>query len=242
MITLYGGGPMWGLPEISPYVTKCEVQLKMLGVEYKKERAQPAESPKGQMPFIEDDGVRVGDSHFIREHFEKKLGKDLDAGLDARQRAESWAIERMLENHFSQASGYMRWLIPKNFEKGPAHFADAAPEAARAQIRGDLLKRVTDSFRSHGIARHTMDEIISLGDRSLSALSVLLGDKKYLFGDHWTGVDATAFAMMAGILTPYFDSPLRRKAEGYANLVEYTARMMKEFYPEQPWGAAEEKA
>jgi glutathione S-transferase len=236
MITLYGHGPMFGLPQASPYVTKTEVQLKMLGVEYDKRPARPDESPKGQVPFIDDEGQRIGDSHFIREHLEAKLGKDLDAHLDERQRAEAWAIERMLENHFQVASGCARWLIPDNFAKGPAHFVDGAPEPMRPKLREDLLARVKANYRAMGVGRHTPDEVVGLGERSLRALSVFLGDKRYLFGDKPAGVDATAFAMLAGILTPYFDSPLRRKAETFPNLVAYTARMMRELYPDHPWG------
>ena len=51
-ITLFGGGPAFGLPEVSPYVTKTEVQLKMAGIPYVKAFAQPDASPKGQLPFI----------------------------------------------------------------------------------------------------------------------------------------------------------------------------------------------
>ena len=50
MITLYGIGPGFGLPEISPYVTKTEVQLRMAGVTYVKQKARPDTSPKGQLP------------------------------------------------------------------------------------------------------------------------------------------------------------------------------------------------
>ena len=58
MITLYGFGAGFGLPEISPFVTKTEVQLKMAGLAYRKERAMPPASPKGQLPYIEDDAER----------------------------------------------------------------------------------------------------------------------------------------------------------------------------------------
>src|SRR5260370_11264380 len=87
MITLYGFGAGFGLPEISPFVTKTEVQLKMAGLGYRKQRAMPPASPKGQLPFIEEDGQSIGDSTFIRAHIERKHGFDFDAGLDQRQRA-----------------------------------------------------------------------------------------------------------------------------------------------------------
>ena len=47
MITLFGFGPGFGLPEISPYVTKTEVQLKIAGLDYRKLRGRPDASPKG---------------------------------------------------------------------------------------------------------------------------------------------------------------------------------------------------
>ena len=56
MIILYGFGAGFGLPEISPFVTKTEVQLKMAGLAYRKEKAMPPASPKGQLPFIQDGG------------------------------------------------------------------------------------------------------------------------------------------------------------------------------------------
>jgi glutathione S-transferase len=235
MITLFGGGPKFGLPELSPFVMKTQVQLEMLGLPYAKETARPDQSPKGQIPFLDDDGARVADSCFIREHLDTKLGKDLDAHLDARQRAEAWAIERMLEDHLAPILRYMRWLLPENFAKGPAHFVDFAPEEARAKLREDILGRMREGLRAVGPARHSLDEVTALGERSLSALSVLLGDKPYLFGAQAAGVDATAFAMLSGILTPFFESPLRVKTLSHANLVAYTARGMKQFFPEHPW-------
>ena len=43
MIVLYGFGAGFGLPEISPLVTKSEVQSKTAGLVYRKQRAMPPE-------------------------------------------------------------------------------------------------------------------------------------------------------------------------------------------------------
>ncbi len=236
-ITLYGGGPWFGLPELSPYVTKTEVQLKMAGLPFAKAQANLEAAPKHKMPYLDDEGI-VADSTFIRAHIERKYGVDLDRGLSSRQRAEAWAIERMLEDHLAWTVTYARWLLPENFAKGPARFFDAAPEAIRDKLRDDVLERVRAAFYSQGTGRHAPEEITALGARSLAALSVLLGDKQYLFGDKPTGTDATAFAVLAAALTPLFDTAIRREAERYENLVAYTSRMMAQFYPDFAWAGA----
>ena len=74
MIILYGFGEGFGLPEKSPFVTKTEVQLKMAGLAYRKEKAMPPASPKGQLPYIDDEAESIADSTFIRAHIEGKYG------------------------------------------------------------------------------------------------------------------------------------------------------------------------
>lgn len=235
MITLYTAGEGFGLPEISPYVTKTEVQLKMAGLPYVKLPGRREDSPKGQVPYIDYDGERIADSTFIRGFLERTFNLDLDSGLDARGRAEAWAIERMVENHLGWVATHARWLDADNFAKGPAHFFDDAPETVREALRRDVQEQVRRNVFAVGVGRHSEKEIVALGLRSLAALSVTLGDRRYLFGDRPCGADATVFAMLAYVLTPFFESELRREAEGFDNLVAYADRMMAEFYPEFAW-------
>ncbi len=61
-------------------------------------------------------------------------------------------------------------------------------------------------------------------------------------GDTPCGTDATAFAALAGILTPFFDSPLRNRAEKFDNLTAYVDRMMGQYYPEFAWAPLEAAA
>jgi glutathione S-transferase len=242
MITLYGFGAGFGLPEKSPFVTKTEVQLKMAGLDYCKRLALPPASPKGQMPFIEDDGEQIADSTFIRAHIEGKYGFDFDAGLSPLQRAQAWTVERMVEHHVYSAMIGARWLDPNNFARGPAHFFDAAPEAAREAIRANAQVRVAETYRLGGLGRHDPEEALGLVARSLSALSQLLAGNRYLMGERPCGTDATVFGMVAGILTPFFESSLRRRAEQFENLNAYADRMMAQFYPEHPWSEQERAA
>ncbi len=236
MITLFAAGEGFGLPEISPFVTKTEVQLMMAGLPYRKTTGSRETAPKGQLPWIEDAAQAIGDSTFIRAHIEHRYGIDLDMGLTGKERAQAWAIERMIENQLSWVQTYFRFLDPANFAKGPGRRFDKAPEHLREGLRQDLKDAVATNVRAAGVSRHLREEVVWLGGLSLRALDELLEDKAYLMRDsHPVGVDATAFAMLAAILTPFFDSPLRREAESYPRLVDYVGRMMAEFYPAHPW-------
>ena len=242
MITLYGFGAGFGLPEISPFVTKTEVQLKMAGLAYRKQRAMPPASPKGQLPYIDDEGQSIADSTFIRAHIEQKYGFDFDRDLGQRERAQAWAFERMVEHHVYWALVGARWVDPDNFARGPAHFFDGAPEHMRERLREDAQFRVAENYLLSGLGRHAPDEDIDLAVRSLFALSVQLGDKPYLMGDAPCGTDATAFGALAGILTPFFTSQLRERTEHFQNLTDYVDRMMLQYYPDFAWASQQQAA
>jgi glutathione S-transferase len=228
MITLYGFGPGFGLPDPSPFVMKSAVQLRMAGVPYKFEHAMPPAAPKGKIPFIQAGTERIGDSTFIRAWIEKHHGFDFDAGLCTVERGIAWAMERMLEDQLYFALIHHRWMDDANWAKGPVHFFDGAPDGVAQAAR----ERVRTALHDQGIGRHSSEEIAELAERSLAALSAFLGDKPYLMGETPCGADATAFGMTAAVLTPFFTGPLRREAERHANLSAYCERMMGEYFPE----------
>lgn len=236
-ITLFATNPMFGLPDSSPFVIKTEVQLKMAGLAYDKVSTTPPQAPNGKLPYINDHDEVVTDSTFIRAHIEHKYGLDLDQGLDARQRAQAWAIERLLEDHLYFAMVWFRWIEPDNFAKGPAHFVDRAPEADRARLREEMQARKAADLHAQGTGRHSPAKIAELGERSIDALAQWLGDRPYLMRDTPSGVDATAFGMLASVVTPFFDTPLRRAVEARPALAGYVARMMQRYYPEHGWSA-----
>ena len=231
MITLYGFGAGFGLPEKSPFVTKTEVQLKMAGLAYASEHGGLDRAPKHKLPFIDDDGTLVADSTFIRAYIEKTYAVDLDRHLSAQQKAQAWAIERMLEDHLYWAVVHARWSDDENFKKGPAQFFDAAPEAMRGAIRDQGRQNVMTTLQGQGFGRHAREEVAGLARRSFDALSVQLDGKPYLFGEQPSGVDATAFGLLASALCPLFDSQVREAAQANTNLIAFRDRMMANYYP-----------
>ena len=227
MITLYNFGPMWGLPDPSPFVIKTEVQLMLSGVAFRTEHAGLGQAPKGKLPFISDDGEIIADSVFIREHLQQRHGVDLDTGLNAVERAQAWAMERLCEDHLYWAIVSARWADDTNFANGPIQFFAGAPDEVVTAARAGMMQ----TLHCQGFGRHAPQDVGRLARRSFEALSVQLGDKAYMFGETATALDATAFGVIAGALVPCFKSPVRDAVEAFPNLVAYRDRLMVRFYP-----------
>jgi glutathione S-transferase len=226
MITLYGFGPLFGLPDPSPFVLKTLTQFKMANLPFTFERAIPTEAPKGKIPFIRDGDVVLGDSVFILDHVKRAHGVDLDAHLTAEQKGLAWAMERMLEDHLYWAIVHARWAIDENFWKGPSQFFGAAPEAVKKERQAGM-KQV---LHGQGFGRHDDEEVADLARRDFAAASELLGDKPFLFGDQPCSADATLFAFTASASTPFFDSRIREAAESSPNLIDLQWRVMDRYY------------
>jgi glutathione S-transferase len=237
-ITLYGFGPMFGLPDPSPFVVKAEVLLKLSGLPYRLDTTGYRRAPKGKLPYIEDGGTVVADSAFIRWHLEERHGIDLDRGLSPSGRAVGWAVERMLEDHLYWAMVEERWVQEANFARGPARIFEAMPAPLRPLARRMAVRKVRAALHAHGLGRHARAEIERLATASIRSLAEILGEKRHLLGTEAPcGADATAFAFVNSLLCPHFESPLRRAAEACPNLVAYEARLRARFYPELGQGA-----
>jgi glutathione S-transferase len=232
MITLYTFGPAFGLPDPSPFVMKAETLLKMAQLPYCMDTGGFSKAPKGKLPYIDDDGVVVADSTFIRWHLEKKYGIDFDRGLDAGQRAAAWAFEKTIEDNLYWVIVHDRWVDDANFRKGPVRFFDRVPAPIRPLVVAIIRRKVRRALHGHGLGRHSNDEILTLGEKSIAAIADFLGDKPFFFGREPTGVDATVFAFVAGALCPHFDSRTRTATEQHANLRRYVGRMTARFYPD----------
>ncbi len=230
MITLYTFGANFGLPDPSPFVIKAMLLLKMAGLDYQENRSGFRRAPKGKLPYLDDDGQIIADSTFIRFHIEKKYGFDFDAHLTAEQKAASWAFEKMCEDHLYWALIDLRWLDDENFKKGPAVFFKSAPRLLQPLLHIVVRRNVRKRLRAHGLGLHSRAEITQLATRDIDAIATWLGGKPFLFGDYPCAADASVFGMIAGLLSPVFESPIRSAAERYPNLRAYCDRMLDHYF------------
>lgn len=230
MIKLYTFGPLHDLPDGSPFVIKAMLLLKFAGLPYQERPGGPHKAPKGKLPFIEDDGDVVADSSFIRFHIENKYGFDFDAGLDARQRAIAWAVEKMCEEHLYWAQVHMMWMDDGNFERGMARYFDVVPALLRAPVKTLMRRRVAKTLKAQGFGRHSREELEKLAIRDIDAIAAILGDKPWLMGDKPCGADAIVWAQLAAFTAPFVQSPIKLTTKKYGILVDYVDRIRHRYF------------
>jgi glutathione S-transferase len=230
MITLYTFGPYFQQPDGSPFVIKAMILLKMAGLAFVEKRSAPFTAPKGKLPFIDDDGERIADSTFIRFHIQKKYGFDYDAGLTPEQKATGWALEKMLEDHVYWLVLVERWLDDGNFDKGPASFFKAMPAPMRPLVKSLVRGKIRKAAVAQGLFRHNEEERRILARRALESVSVLLGERPFLFGDEPRGADATLGAFALAALSPTFNSAVRDELRKFPSLCSYASRIEQRYF------------
>ncbi len=230
MITLYGYGPAFGLPDPSPFVMKAATLLRMAKLDFTMASGDPRKAPKGKLPWLDDNGTTVADSTFIRFHLERTHGIDFDAGYAAPARGAAWALEKLCEDQIYWAIVYDRWLDDATFARGPRQFFEVISPLIRPLVIAMVRRQVRRDLRGQGFARHSPSEVASLACRAIDSVANFLGDKPYLLGDSPCGADAGVFPVIANLLCPLFDTEARRHAESHTNLVAYAARLRQRYF------------
>jgi glutathione S-transferase len=236
MITLIGYIPAWGLPDVSPFVTKVDCYLRMAGLPYqlvKLPGSDLTKTPKGKLPVIKDGGKTVADSHFIIRYLKQTYGDSLDALLSARDKAVAAAFGRMLEESFYWYLVQMRYRRDEDFKiHDPVwvEFLDFVPPVARLVPVKEFRERILQEFYWSGKGRHTPEEVEQLAREEFDAISTYLGDKPYFMGEQPTSIDATLYAWLIHAMRVPFPSPIGEYGNALPNLVAYCDRMRDRYY------------
>lgn len=239
VITLYQPPSAWGIPSLSPFCTKVETYLRMVDLPYRTRSADPRKTPKGKLPWIDDDGRVVADSSDIIDHLNARLGDPLDRNLDHAQRALAHLARRTVEEHLYWCLVYARWVEPGGYAFTRDAFAKLLPPViGKLLVHQVLRKNLVGSLHSHGLGRHSRDDIYRRGCEDLTAIAVLLADQPYFLGAEPTSIDASLYAFTGGVWLHPADNPLKQHMAALPNLVAYSERMHRRYFDERPPGGS----
>jgi glutathione S-transferase len=222
MITLYSYPELFGVADNNGYGLKVFAFLKLAGVPFVHEHIFDAsKAPRGQLPYIVDDGEEIGDSDAIIAHLIRRHGLTIDDGLSAAQRHTRHLVSRMLDDLYWVMS-YSRW---KDDAFWPA-FRDALISQHPALTEEGLLKaRDFNAMRYHyqGIGRFAPPAAYARGLADLEVLADLVPAQGYVSGDKPTSIDAAIYGFIANIHFYPIETPLKQFVTAHGNLVRHSA-------------------
>jgi glutathione S-transferase len=220
MLTLYSYPELFGVADNNGYGLKVFAFLRLAGVPFRHEHIFDASAaPRGQLPYIVDDGETVGDSESIIAHVTGKYRVTLDAGLSAAQRDQNLLITRMLDDLYWVMS-YSRWKDERYF---PA-FRDALLREHPSLTADDLRKAQEFNFQRYhyaGIGRYAPDAAYARGLADLQVLAHLVPADGYVRGPKPTSIDAGVYGFIANIYFFAIDTPLKQFVLSQPNLVRH---------------------
>jgi isoprene-epoxide---glutathione S-transferase len=232
MITVYGYVPAWGVPDISPYVTKVLAYMTFTGLEFQHKTQDLArideDAPHGKLPYIIDsDGTKVADSNVIISYLKKKYGDPLDADLSRSEAASALAWNRLIEEHLYW-SGVIepRWRLDTGWETYIPYIVQGAEVTPELRAALDAFRvRIMAGFNGQGMGRRCSEVVQDCFRADVDAISDYLADKPYFLGDRLRSLDASVYAMLRHIA----DQPQQWPGSGYAmskpNIVAYLGRI-----------------
>ena len=153
MLTLYSYPELFGLADNNPFGLKVFAFLKLAGLPFRHEHIFDASAaPRGQLPYIDDDGEAVGDSDTIIAHLIANIGLPIDSGLTQAQRDTDLMVRRMLDDLYWVMS-YSRWKDTAVLAAVPRRDARTHPELTAGGM--DAARAYNfERYRYQGIGRY----------------------------------------------------------------------------------------
>ena len=232
MLELTAYAPAFGEPTGSPFTNKAICLLERSGQPYTVIHTNdPRKAPKAKLPVLQHDGKLIPDSDDIRDHLEAAFGLDFDAGLDAQQRAVSRAVIRMVEENIYFALLCDRWMDDENWPAVKAEFFGFMPFPLKLFVPNLVRNSTIAQAKAQGMGRHSAAERVARVNKDFAALSTLLGEQAFLFGDEPTAADCSAVPMLRALNGFPQPTPMQRALRSHANLVGYLERGKAALYP-----------
>ncbi|MEJ0092918.1 MAG: glutathione S-transferase family protein [Methylocella sp.] len=220
MITLFSYPELFGVADNNPYGLKVFAFLKLCGLAFRHEHIFDAKSaPRGQLPYIIDDGEHIGDSDAIIAHLIKQYNLPIDRSLTNSQQMTDLLIRRMLDDLYWVMS-YSRW---RDDDFWPL-FRDEILRTHRNVTAGELEQSREYNFQRYhyqGIGRYEPGAVFARGLADLRVLANLIPETGFVFGADPCSADAGIYGFVANIYFFKIETPLKIFLSSQPNLVRH---------------------
>jgi glutathione S-transferase len=220
MLTLYSYPELFGVADNNGYGLKVFAFLKLTGVPFVHEHIFDASgAPRGQLPYIVDDGETIGDSETIIAHLIRKYRLTIDAALSPAERMTDHLVTRMLDDLYWVMS-YSRWNDERYF---PA-FRDAfMAQHSRVDAAGleNAKEYNAQRYYFQGIGRYAPDAAYARGLADLKVLADLIPANGYVHGAQPTSIDAGIYGFIANVYFLPIETPLKAFVTAHPALVRH---------------------
>jgi glutathione S-transferase len=218
MLTLFS--ELFGVADNNGYGLKVFAVLRLCRVPFRHEHILDASSaPRGQLPYIVDQGETIGDSDTIIAHLIDKYRLTIDDGLTSRQRDLDHLVSRMLDDLYWVMS-YSRWKDDRFWRL----FRDALLEQHPNLTEAGLTKAREFNFQRYhfqGIGRYEPEAAYRRGLADLEVLAHLLPESGDLHGGMPSSIDAGIYGFIANIFFYPIDTPLKQFVAAHGNLMRH---------------------
>jgi len=220
MITLYSYPQLFGVADNNGFGLKVFAFMRLAGVPFTHEHIFDASAaPRGQLPYIVDDGETIGDSETIIGHLIGKYRLNIDAALSAAQRDTNILITRMLDDLYWVMS-YSRWKDERYWPAFCSALMREHPTLSEAGLR-EAQEYNFQRYHFQGIGRFTPDAAYARGLADLGVLSHIVPAAGYVHGPKPTSIDAGIYGFIANIYFYDIDTPLKRFVVAHDNIVRH---------------------
>jgi hypothetical protein len=220
MMTLYSYPELFGVADNNGYGLKVFAFMRLAGVPFVHQHIFDASAaPRGQLPYVADDGETIGDSETIIAYLINKYRLTIDAALGAPERDTSVLITRMLDDLYWVMS-YSRWKDERYWPE----FRDALMREHPSLTEEGLLKARAFNFQRYhfqGIGRYTPEAAYARGLADLAVLANLVPASGCVHGPKPTSIDAGIYGFIANIYFYDIDTPLKQFVSSQHNLIRH---------------------
>ncbi|CAB3752132.1 glutathione S-transferase family protein [Paraburkholderia humisilvae] len=220
MITLYSYPQLYGLEDNNPYGLKVFAFLRLCGLSFDHRHVLDTKAaPRGQLPYLVDDGQTIGDSDAILCYLKRQYALPIDAALTDAQRDLDLMLRRTLDDLYWVMS-YSRWRDERFWPTFRAALLAQHPEL-NAEALEAAREYNFNRYHFQGIGRYEPDQVYARGMADLQVITNLIHDDGFLFGERPSSIDAAVYGFVANIYFYDIDTPLKQFVVSRPHLVAY---------------------